>query len=382
MNKLLTFLLVAIAANASAARYSFVHFSDIHANSSAAGTQITNWNNAVSFILANTNDGDWNFVGATCTGDMFESTITNDVGSLTLTGLTNGINQLITNGIFFFPVNGNHDCDDTYGAGVAGGWSSSPALVERLWTNIFPASWFYWQTNYVTGYQYRTSMIPGLTRTASVTFQRGDLKLVMVSYDSAFTNAGSIDTLRAQFLPQTQFVTNQLALYPDHLGIVLTHFMLGMPWGTTVPTRIFPRISPNDETNVAGYTNLGPATVCWEQGLGYSSNLMFVLSGHTRSLLKGRVARPKEVGGFADIQCFNLQGIGGVAPGNGKFINVLTFDTTRKTCEVRTLHPLTGATLPNWSTEVRRIAGPQTNAFEHNWHVPFSVPKQKRIFRL
>lgn len=29
-----------------------------------------------------------------------------------------------------------------------------------------------------------------------------------------------------------------------------------------------------------------------------------------------------------------------------------------------------------------RIAGPQTNAFEHNWHVPFSVPKQKRIFRL
>jgi hypothetical protein len=390
------FLFLSLIARA-ASPFSIAHWSDCH---SGAFIDRTNAQQLLSFVVAHTNDGDLNFKGMVLTGDIFEQLpryytpgdqfYSSNVWQFS--ELTNDLRAFTTNGLFLLACNGNHDADDF--SGVMGTWTGTHTnSIDYAYTNVFTPAFYSNQT--APGLIYFTNSTPGDTRQMAVGYTNQGVKLLFTTYSSSFTNdRGGVSApvdIRAQFLPQTQWVSNQLAIHPDYNGIVLTHYMLAFDV-TSTPinglehlARPYPFFHTNDYNF---YRNIGPSGIAFEQGLGDNTNAMLVLSGHTQALRKGHLMQPRRGGGAVDVQALNMQSsvnISGLV--NGQAVSVLTFYPDLGKMRVRTFNTLTGESLNNNSTAMIRYGSAPngdttTNTFQHTWTVPFAVPQQKRMFRL
>jgi hypothetical protein len=379
--RLALLILVAMMMPAKAERFSIVQMGDLH---TAAHTYSNLFVASMDWLLANTNDGTWNVKGVVSVGDVYQSWTTQEPHT---TNLTNQFQRLITNGLFVITAPGNHDADGTWASDQ---WSYA-ASSGYFWSNIFPVTWYQQQTNYVSGLGYIGTKDADDARQVAMTYTNG-IKLLFVSYSATFSNI--VDTgggtayptpeqTRAQFLPMTQYVTNTLGQYLDHNGIVLAHFMLGFDRGTYQVRRPQILFDNYDGTGNA-YVNIGPGSIAFEQGVGALPNVMMFLSGHTRTLPKGHIVIKADDGHSVDVSCFNLQASAGPAIkyNQANTLNIITFDTLKRSAEFNTFYVTDGTTLTNWHHDFYLASVQPTNWYMHKWTVPFAVPRQTRVFRL
>jgi hypothetical protein len=374
MKFILSLLLCLFAEATRADDFSFVHIGDFHAGSAIWRT---NFQTMIQWVLAHTNDGTLNIRGLISTGDLYEqNTNVYQPGSfgyspdrLTYIDLTNGLNQLVTNGIKVWPCSGNHDCD------TDGLQDWCTIFNDPLaWNNLFPVSWFSNQGGVIG------TRVAGDSRNIAITYTNGPVKLLFLTYSSHFTNSinffPQISPADA-VLDQTMWMTNLAAQYPDHNVIVAAHYFLAFSVGASyTPPKPDPYFSYDDGT---GYQRIGPGPAPLDQGFRDLPNLLFCLGGHTRSLYKGHISVQANDGHFFDVQCFNTQ----TDPRNGVWVGILTFRPGLGIVQMSTYDAGSGRMLTNNDAALwKPTAGGGVQTYQHTWQVPLAVPRQKSIFRL
>jgi hypothetical protein len=353
--------------------FSFAQAGDFHAGSACWKT---NFQTLVKFILAHTNDGILNIKGLISTGDLYEqNTNVYNPGSfgysadrLTYVDLTNGLHQLRTNGVCVWLCGGNHDCDSD---GLQDWCTTFHAPLA--WNNVFPVSFFSNQVGFLG------TRVAGDSRNVIMSYTNGSVKILFVNYTSHFTNSLNFFpeiTPAAAILDQTQWITNVAAQYRDHNVIVAAHYALAFSLGAQIESRSAPYFAYDDGT---GYQRIGPGPAPFSQGFRDVPNLLFYLSGHTRSLYKGHITVQASDGHFIDVQCVNTQ----KSQRNSLLVNILTFKKSRGIVQVSSYDAVTRLEVTNNSIAwTQSIFGGGTQAYQHNWTIPLAVPRQKKLFGL
>lgn len=350
------------ACAAEAQVFTVVHFSDPH--------QMAGISNVCNFIK--TNKGAPLYIaGMVITGDCYEQQAVTPA-----IDLTSDYDSVITNGQFVIPIPGNHDGDLFEDISVTGGWYND-ALPQMAWTNIFPVSWFSNQISSVSNLGFLGTATPGDSRQVAFVYTNGNTRLVIANYHATFTNAGTSEFVKAQFLPQTQWITNQLGQYPDHNGVVLTHYMLSYPVDVGFTNRVqYARFDHKDGTDLPAYTNLGPSTFAFDQGLYGASNLMMVLSGHTRFLKRHHIPVVQPDGGVVDVSIINNQSPNGTWARN-TLVGLMQFNEATKKCAFSTINVTNSVVVTNWDERVTWFG----RVYPHDWTIPYRVPRQRALFK-
>lgn len=349
-----------------AAQWSIVQVGDIHAGATFATSN--EWQSTVSWILAHTNDGVMNIKVVVSPGDDYEQDSipgTDGTTSLQPTNVFNGLKQLQTNGLVVFTCPGNHDDDDLTGASAG----SRVCVPGAGWNDWLGTNWLFPEPHFI-GTMTSNSGVAD-TRNLVMAYTNAGIKLLFISYSWATNNVpdtnGNYD-IPAAYLAQTQWITNTLAKYPDHLGIVCVHHMLNL-YGDLAYW----------DTGQTSYHNIGPAQAAFDDGLSTCSNLFLVLSGHNRICLKQNHFVTTPSGQFADVILWNTQGFAPFI----QLVNVVTMDTALQTVFVNS-YDITNSCFMTNGQYTLNPTGTGSNAFNHSWSFPFpqrTIPAT-RVFRL
>lgn len=366
----------------AATNFSIAVQGDYHAGT--ANSWQTNFQIGIDWILAHTNDGDLNIKGLIHHGDSFEQDTGSYIaGRMTVAELTNGFWQLITNGLFVFGPNGNHDCD----ADALTDWCTT--FNGFSFTNVFPVPFYSNQQAMVPGLGYVTNRFINDSRQIMMTYTNGSIKLALLTFNSHFTNSFNFFPEISPFqslLPQTMWITNLAGQYLDHNIYVAAHYTLAQSLGGinptlgNVPWNPHPYFSYNDGI---GYFWIGPGPAPLLQGFRDMPNLLIYGGGHTRSLYKGHVPVQATDGHMIDVQCFNTQ----FAARNGIYVGVITFKPDLGIIVMNTYNAATGRCLTNNDAELSQPISSNfgnpggSQYYMHNWTNTLAVPRQKNIFR-
>lgn len=351
-----SFLLLALFATTLRAEvFTIAQYGDIHAD---FGRTLQRYaTNTIPWILSKTNDGDLNIRIVVSAGDCYESggdflTTNQNVVDELYHGyeMTNDVYRLITNGLLTFIADGNHDNDNTNGLA---GWSFHEQSTN-LWNSVFPYSWFVQQPGWVT------SRFAGDSKQMVMKYTNGNIKLLFISYHSD----PETNNILATYQPQTTWVSNTIASYPDHNAIIVAHSMLGT------------NITPDTTTGDTFYWNTGPTIAPFAQGITALPNLAMFLSGHNRQLFKGTYRTNGTDGHSIFVNCFNTQT--GVAIGIDRkrsmdFVNLFTFDTVKQTVRCRTWCISEARYLVNYETAAGFYSTALPQGFEHTWEMALPI---------
>ena len=333
--------------NATSPVFTLVEWPDVHPDFSTYQIYATN---AVPWFLAHTNDGVLNCRIACFHGDNYESqkawVATNDTNTVFAQPyhgfmFTNDVRKLRDAGILTYLADGNHDADNTNGIV---GWCTT---TTNLWNSVFPPEFFNTQSFYVT------SRFAGDNKQMVMVYTNGNLKLLLISYHSEpDTNAPPLT-----YLPQSLWISNQIAAYPDHNAIILTHYMLS--------TNLVPEYSDGSPT----YHNIGPGPVPFIHGLQNLSNLCLFLTGHNVALQKGSFLTNGPDGHPIRVCEFNTQ----AGPRNTDFLNLFTFDPAQGTVLNRTYCISLDRYLTNYETSSGFTNTTFRNGYPHTWTMPLPI---------
>lgn len=335
--------------NVAGTIFTLVQWPDVHPDFSTSQLYGTN---AVPWFLAHTNDGVLNCRIACFPGDSYESqnawVPSNDPGNLLPQPyhaymLTNDVRRLRDTGILTFVNDGNHDCDNTNGIA---GWCTTST---NLWNNVFPPAFFNTQSFYVT------SRFAGDNKQMVMKYTNGHTKLLLVSYHTE----PDTNTPALTYLPQSLWISNQIAAYPDHNAIILTHYMLS--------TNLIPEYSDGSVM----YHNIGPGPAPFTHGLQNLSNLCLFLTGHNLALLKGSFLTNGPDGHAIRVCEFNQQAI--PSRRNTDFLNLFTFNTALGTVLNRTYCVSLDRYLTNYETASGFTNTTFPNGYPHTWEMSLPI---------
>jgi hypothetical protein len=325
--------------------WSIAQVGDIHA---PAFTHASIASNLVPFILAHTNDGTFNIKCFISTGDIYEQdyTVTNSLGlGWPMDSMLSDFERMRSNGIMVVLANGNHDCDYTNWPGAPSCWALRYNGTNLTWNSVFPLSFFSNQRGFIDTKE------PGDSRNLIMSYTNG-VKLLFLSYNSL---ANSCDPTNDYF-PQTQWMTNVAAQYPDHNVMVLAHFFLN---GRTMKPAF---------VDGPGLGNIGPGEEPFLHGFLDLPNLLFCVGGHDRFLRKGHCLLTAKDGHSIDVIGFNTQS---AAPRVSQYINLFTFRPKLGTVTISTYDYIENRFLTNNDAALLNNAG---QGQEHNWQVPIAIP--------
>jgi hypothetical protein len=389
--RLLLLLLFVIAPNLWAARFSIAQHGDLHIGT--AGAVKADLDGAISFILANTNDGDYNFVGYISTGDCYEQSTNSMYNSYgppsywNIEEMTNAMQSMVDAGLFVWLCDGNHDADVPVSDGVgisvpeifAGCWTMTPGYE---WTNIFPHGFFSqqvgWQSSNVFGYNGS-----GVQYAMTYTNPASGIKLLWCNYDSSVTGGVSVAETALEIQHQTEWIKARSEEFSDHFLIVGAHFFVAFKGSSKTyfnkPVSWSPKLSAHDYSGVADYPNHGINRACWEpnNALQDVDQLALCVAGHVRSMLTGHVGVIATNGHVIDVSCMNMQSPMSLTGKN--IIKVITFDSVQRVIYFRTVDTELGTVVEdgdlNYTTALTTSIG-----FIHNWTVefPFNKPAARR----
>lgn len=330
--------------------FSIAQVGDIHAGLYTADIYGTNW---VPWVLAHTNDGVLNVRIVVSTGDCYEqSTAFTNQGATRYSAamLTNDVRLLRDSGLLTFFTDGNHDADNTNNLDMA--WASWPVVSGQEWNTVFPPPFFTNQNYYVT------SRFAGDTKNMAMVYTNGNIKLLFVSYHSDPTT----NTPNATYQPQTTWVSNIVAQYPDHNAIICAHYFLS--------TNSTPAYADG-----TGYENIGPGAAPFEQAITNLPNLMLFMSGHNRRLFKGSYLTTGKDGHPIRATVFNTQNHSELRTTD--FVNLFTFDTVASTVQNRTYIISEARYMTDYERGSRMTNTTFPNGFQHTWTMP--IPRRPPV---
>jgi len=357
VTRFLSILLLAVAPFAQAQRFSLIQTPDPHAEFST----LTNYGLAwVNWIFAHTNDGDVNAKIVAICGDAFESQRQfNDpqaaaAGYYLAGQLTNDVQRLRSAGFLVIITDGNHDSDNT---NSIAGWC--PFSVSNQFNTVWGAP-----DTFTNNPWLKTNAVPGDYKQTGHVFTNGNLRLAFATFHSdPDTNTPTIT-----YQGQVSWVSNFLAQYPDHNGIVLTHYMLS--------TNFVPEYADGS----AQYFNIGPAGAVFTNRLHVLQNLALILSGHNPYLLAAHYRTNGTDGHEIRVLQFNQQTI--PARRNMDYLRVVTFDYPSSQIIVRTVCVSSNSWLADYETTSGFTNFLFPGGYQHNFTMPLPIrPRTFPIFR-
>jgi hypothetical protein len=348
MKKLFLFLVVAVRAPASDSFFSIAQVGDIHApafvksNIAAA---------LAPFIIANTNDGVFNFRGIISAGDVYEQD-TNVVYSppeqgWPVSSMQNAFGLIKSNGLLVVLANGNHDCDAIEAA--CSYCNGLPSNDSMLWSNIFPRTFFSEQVGFIDTRSITSS------HNLVMSYTNGPRKLLFLTYKTLEGDCNPI----VDYTDQTQWIIDRAAAYPDHNVFVLAHFFINNER----------QISYQDSP---GLTRLGPGRAPFDQGILGVKNLLFCVAGHDRRLRKRNITMYGGAGQPVDVLAFNTQG----HTNNAGVINIFTFYENSAYVRLRTYDITASRFMTNNDVSMLNNL---SEGDTHNYILPLAVPTPRRI---
>lgn len=337
-----------------ASPFSIEQVGDIHSGNVGAATS-NQWQSLISWTLANTNDGTFNIAAVVSPGDIYEQSVLPSAQPITVslqpTQVFNGFNQIRTNGLLVFLSPGNHDCDatDTNSSG------SSPVVAGAGWNDWLGTNWLLPDIHF-EGTMTSNSGVAD-TRNMVMLYTNQGYKFIFISYSWATNNVADINgnyDVPAAYLAQTQWITNKLAQYSNHLAVVFAHHMLN--------------ISSDMEywdTGLSAYHNIGPAKAAFLDGLSTCPNLFLILSGHNRIWLKAHRFFRTPNNNWGDVIEWDTQGFGP----HVTLVNLVTINPELQTVFVNTYDISNHVFLTNGEYTLKPL-GNSSNAFPHAWSFP------------
>lgn len=338
-----------------AAVFSIAQFGDLHVTGGPLFSSLTADQN---FVLSNTNDGTYNFVGVISPGDLYDQDNSGEGVNTTLAQMTNWFITFQNAGLFTILSPGNHDADNT------NNWGNGAAVctdTNLLWNNI-------WGTNF-----FKNS--PGFIGTRN----SGDSRNLIMSYTNGLekflfltcrwaTNMGRFPY--EGYIDQTVWVSNEASLYPDHNVVVLYHFGINV-WN----------IPDTNDLSISIYNGIGMGSIPITNGWNNIENLMLCICGHGVNNYSGHYTILGSSGNTIDISAFNMQNIS--QNDSAAFFRIWTFDTQKRSVTCNTVQESSLTFLTNLDTRLSRTASSDhigQNVFYHNWTVPFATPLRVNAF--
>jgi hypothetical protein len=308
-------------------------------------------------------------------GDLFEQTVAfnglpTDPTYAHPTNEVNFISNSIAAGLLTVACDGNHDADDFTGNSTLNGTRGCVTGAEwNTWvgTNIWMRSPYFGGVHTAND-----------SRQLYQLYTNGPLTFVIVTLQwptnvsSFLTNATDVD-MYGLFSNQLAWASNTMASFPDHLGVLVTHYMLnkyGAPefW----------------DTGGSLYTNIGPGKVV---SRFLPSNLWLILSGHNRTSLTQHFAFPVSEGNGLSHYGYIIQwDTQGISP-HVEMVNVLTFSPDLKRVDVGAFDISLGRYMTNGETRlvgsqgVPNAGGNFTYSYKYSMQIPALGLGLKNLFR-
>lgn len=354
-----------LSLSARAEIFSLVQPGDIHASfGSSKNIYATNY---VSWFLSHTNDGVFNNAINVFAGDCYEDNrdLTNGYDPTGINSiysgfqLTNDLRILSQSGMLNFVTDGNHDANNTNNTYGGTFYTHGTPLVP--WNTIYPAI-FWTNQSY-----FHTNTPTGAYNNMGMRFQRGNIKLMLISYH---TDPSTNSVVDGAYVAQSAWIRGVMRANPDYNVIICGHFFLGQS-----STSYFDSVPSYIDHNQQ-YSNwvCGPGKAPIDAGLQNEPNCLGFISGHDLPLLKGIYLTTNSIGNTVFFVQFNTQSSN--SNQDMDWVNVLTFNTVSSTVSCGTYTISTGQWLTDYDT-----TGTFTNRFfPSGFRQTFSVALPIRPF--